>query len=80
MVIVKTYEDAKSYYLDGKTLVFDRPLYVPRNKVVLPAGYEVIGLTVPSQILTEKDGRIAVSFLHLESGAAPLVIRASRTA
>ena len=80
MVIIKTYEDAKSYYLDGKTLVFDRPLGVPRNKVVLPAGYEVIGLTVPSQILTEKDGRIAVSFLHLGPGTAPLVIRASRTA
>jgi hypothetical protein len=80
MVIIKTYEDAKSYYLDGKTLVFDRPLYVSRNKVVLPAGYEVIGLTVPSQILTEKDGHIAVSFLHVESSPAPLVIRASRTA
>jgi hypothetical protein len=80
MVILKTYEDAKSYYLDGRTLVFDRPLGVPRNKVVLPAGYEVIGLTVPSQILTERDGRIAVSFLHLESGTAPLVIHASRTA
>jgi len=80
MVIIKTYEDQKSYYLDGKTLVFDRPLYVQRNKVVLPAGYEVIGLTVPSQILTEKDGRIAVSFLHLEPSPAPLVIRASRTA
>ena len=80
MVIIKTYEDAKSYYLDGKTLVFDRPLYVQRNKIVLPIGYEVTDLTVPSQILTEKDGRIAVSFLHLESGPAPLVIRASRTA
>jgi hypothetical protein len=80
MVIVKTYEDAKSYYLDGNTLVFDRPLYVQRNKIVLPAGYEVTGLTVPSQILTEKDGRISISFLHLESGAAPLVVRASKTA
>ena len=80
IVILKTYEDANSYHLDGTTLVFDRPLGVQRNKVVLPAGYEVIGLTVPSQILTEKDGRIAISFLHLESGTAPLVIRASRTA
>ena len=80
MVIIKTYEDARSYHLDGTTLVFDRPLGVPRNKVVLPAGYEVIGLTVPSQILTEKDGRIAASFLHLGSGTAPLVIRATKTA
>jgi hypothetical protein len=80
LVILKTYEDAKSYYVDGKTLVFDRPLGVKRNKVVLPAGYEVVGLTVPSQILTESDGRISISFLNGGSGAAPLVIRAAKGA
>jgi hypothetical protein len=80
LVIVKTYKDAKSYYLDGKTLVFNRPLGVRRNKVVLPAGYEVVGLTVPSQILTEQDGRIAISFLHAGAGEAPLVVRANKDA
>jgi hypothetical protein len=80
MVIIKTYKDAKSYHRDGKTLVFDRPLGVKRNKVVLPAGYEVTGLTVPSQILTEQDGRIAISFLHAGAGEAPLVLRAAKTA
>jgi len=80
VIIVKTYKDAKSYYLDGNTIVFDRPLGVKRNKIVLPPGYEVTGLTVPSQILTEKDGRIAVSFLHAGSGEAPLVLRARKTA
>jgi len=80
MLIVKTYKDAKSYYLDGKTIVFNRPLGVKRNKVVLPAGYEVVGLTVPSQILTENDGRLAVSFLHAGAGEAPLALRASRDA
>jgi hypothetical protein len=76
LLILKTYKDPKSYYLDGKTLVFDRPLGVQRNKVVLPPGYEVVGLSVPSQIRTEPDGRIAVSFLHAGAGAAPLIIRA----
>src|SRR5215475_14127746 len=80
VLILKTYKDPKSYYLDGKTIVFNRPLGVKRNKVVLPAGYEVVGLTVPSQILTEKDGRIAVSFLHAEAGEAPLVLRAIKDA
>jgi len=80
VLIVKTYKDAKSYYLDGKTLVFNRPLGVKRNKVVLPAGYEVVELTVPSQILTEKDGRIAISFLHPGEGEAPLVLRAIKDA
>jgi len=80
IVIVKTYEDAKSYYVDGKTLVFDRPLGVKRNKVVLPVGYEVVGLTVPSQVLTESDGRIAISFMNGGVGAAPLVLRAAKGA
>ncbi len=80
IVILKTYQDAKSYHLDGNALVFDRPLGIKRNKVVLPAGYEVVGLTVPSQILTEKDGRLAVSFLHAGSGEAPLVLRAVKDA
>src|SRR6202043_1714916 len=80
VVIVKTYKDPKSYYLDGKTIVFNRPLGIKRNKVVLPSGYEVVGLTVPSQILTEKDGRIAISFLHPGAGEAPLVLRAIKDA
>jgi hypothetical protein len=80
VVIVKTYKDAKSYYVDGKTIVFNRPLGIRRNKVVLPAGYEVVGLTVPSQIRTEKDGRIAISFMHAGSGEAPLVLKAVKDA
>jgi len=80
LLIVKTYKDAKSYHLDGKTLIFERALGIKRNKVVLPAGYEVVGLTVPSQILTEPDGRIAISFLHAGEGEAPLVLRAIKDA
>lgn len=38
VMIVKTYKDAKSYYMDGKMIVFNRPLGIKRNKVVLPAG------------------------------------------
>jgi hypothetical protein len=80
LVIVKTYRDAKSYFVDGKTIVFDRPLGVKRNKVVLPPGYEVVGLSVPAQILTGADGRIAISFLHAGAGEAPLVLRAAHAA
>jgi hypothetical protein len=80
VIIVKTYKDAKSYYVDGKAIVFKRPLGIQRDKVVLPAGYEVVGLTVPSQILTENDGRIAISFLHAGAGEAPLEVRAVKDA
>jgi hypothetical protein len=80
LLILKTYKDPKSYYLDGKTLIFDRPLGVKRNKIVLPPGYEVVGLTVPAQIRTEQDGRIAVSFQHAGAGEAPLKVRAVKDA
>jgi hypothetical protein len=80
VVIVKTYKDAASYHTDGNAIVFNRPLGVKRNKVVLPPGYEIIALSVPSQILTEKDGRIAASFLHAGAGEAPLELRAVKDA
>ena len=80
IVIIKTYKDPKSYHAEGSGIVFDRALGVRRNKVVLPLGYEVTGLTVASQILTEKDGRIAISFLNAGKGEAPLVIHAIKDA
>ena len=85
VIIVKTYKDVKSYFADDKVadkqgIVFNRPLGIRRNKVVLPPGYEVTGLTVPAQILTEKDGRMAIAFMHAGSGDAPLVLHARKDA
>jgi hypothetical protein len=74
--IVKTYRDAKSYYRDGELVVFARGLGIKRNSVVLPAGYELVACNVPSQVLTERDGRIAVSFLNTYPVEAPLVVKA----
>ena len=76
VLILKTYKDAKSYYRDGDAIVFNRPLGIKRNKVVLPAGYELTACNVPSQILQEPDGRIAISFINAGSGEAPLILRA----
>jgi hypothetical protein len=76
LLILKTYKDAKSYYRDGDAIVFNRSLGIKRNSVVLPAGYELVGCNVPSQILTDADGRTAVSFMNGSAGEAPLVVRA----
>jgi hypothetical protein len=76
VLILKTYKDAKSYYRDGDAIVFNRPLGVKRNKVVLPAGYELIGCNVPSQVLAEPNGRIAISFMNATATEAPLILRA----
>lgn len=69
--ILKTYQDAKSYVAEGDRFVFDRTLSIPRNSVVLPAGFELVGVNYPSQIRTLADGRIAVSFMNHGTAAVP---------
>lgn len=78
LLIEKTYEDPKSYSVDAKTgeIVFDRPLGIKRNAVVLPKGFELVDCNYPSQVLQEKDGRIAVSFWNGTPAQAPLKLRA----
>ena len=73
--IIKTYKDAKSYYRDGDTIVFDRPLGIKRNAIVLPPGFELIACNIASQVLEEADSRISVSFINTYPGQAPLVVR-----
>lgn len=74
--IDKTYEDKKSYFREGDRIVFDRALGIRKNAVVLPAGYELVSLNVPSQVLSEPDGRIMVSFINTYPGSAGLVLKA----
>ena len=76
LLILKTYKDAKSYYRENDAIVFSRPLGIPRNSVVLPAGYELVACNVPSQVLTQPDGRIAVSFMNGSGTQTPLIVKA----
>jgi hypothetical protein len=76
ILILKTYKDAKSYYRDGDAIVFNRPLGIRRNRVVLPPGYELVSCNVPSQVLAEPDGRIGISFMNATAGEAPLILKA----
>ena len=76
LLILKTYKDAKSYYREGEAIVFNRSLSIPRNSVVLPAGYELVACNVPSQVLAEPDGRIAISFVNGSGMEAPLLVKA----
>jgi hypothetical protein len=81
LLIEKTYKDAKSYLMKGADrIVFTRPLGIRRNAVVLPAGYELVSLNVPSQVIAQPDGRTRVSFMHTGPEAAPLTLEARRIA
>ena len=74
--ILKTYKDPKSYYREGDAIVFNRGLGIKRNAVVLPANYELVGANIPVQVIEERDGRIAASFMNIYPNEAPLIIRA----
>lgn len=68
LAIIKTYKDDKSYYTEGDAIVFKRALGIPRDSVVLPAGYEIVSSSVATQVLTEKDGRLKLAFVNPGSG------------
>jgi hypothetical protein len=68
LAIAKTYKDDKSYYTEGDSIVFKRPLGIPRDSVVLPAGYEIVSSSVAAQVMSEKDGRLKLAFVNPGSG------------
>jgi hypothetical protein len=78
LLIDKTYRDPKSYYVASGRIVFSRSLGVKRNAVVLPKGYELVYCNVPSQVLSEPDGRILVSFMNASAAEAPLMLEARK--
>ena len=76
--IFKTYTDAPSYGLKDGLLVFERPLGIKRNVVVLPAGWELIGNASPGIVSTDADGRVRVSFVNDRDDQLPVKITARR--
>jgi hypothetical protein len=78
ILIDKTYEDARSYMAGGDTIVFNRPLGIKKNSVVLPAGYELTSVNYPSQVRQEADGRIQVSFINIGTAEVPYIVKARK--
>jgi hypothetical protein len=76
--IFKTYTDAPSYYTKDGQLVFERPLGIKRNVVVLPAGWELVESASPAIVSTGADGRIRLSFLNDRDDQLPVKIVARR--
>ncbi|PYQ53269.1 MAG: hypothetical protein DMF59_02330 [Acidobacteria bacterium] len=72
--ILKTYTDAASYYLKDGQLIFDRPLGVKRNVILMPKGWELIGCASPGIVSTDNDGRVRVSFLNDRDDQLPVKI------
>lgn len=87
LLIDKTYRDPASYFATGDVITFTRTLGVERNAVTLPAGYELLTVNYPSQVVSRDDGRVEVSFINpgpagvpYELTARPLPRRSARPA
>lgn len=76
--IYKTYTDAESYSVKDGLLVFDRPLGIKRNQVVLPRGWELIGSASPAIVSTDADGKVRLSFVNDRDDQLPVKITARR--
>src|SRR5437879_2097967 len=79
LAIIKTYKDDKSYYTEGDQIVFKRPLGIPRDSIVLPAGYEIVSCSVATPVLMEADGRLKLAFVNPGSrGQLEVTIKARK--
>jgi hypothetical protein len=76
--IYKTYTDAASYSEKDGILVWERPLGIKRNVVILPAKYELTASASPAIVSTDPDGRIRLSFLNDRDDQLPVKITARR--
>ncbi|MEW6208438.1 MAG: hypothetical protein AB1631_08720 [Acidobacteriota bacterium] len=74
----ETYIDAKSYYLDGEELVWDRTFGRLRNTVVLPQGWYLTSLASPGVISTLADGRVAIYIINPRNDDVRVYLRARR--
>lgn len=76
----ETYVDAKSLYLDGDELVWDRTFGRLRNTVVLPPGWYLTSLSSPATIQTLPDGRVSVYIVNPRNDEVEVYFRARRRA
>jgi len=60
--IRETYTDPARYRMEGDLLVWDRSFGRPRNAVVLPEGYALVGSAFPARISLTEDNRIRLDF------------------
>lgn len=74
----ETYTDAKSYYVEGDELVWDRTFGRLRNTVVLPPGWYLTVLSSPAVIQTLPDGRVSVYIVNPRNDEVRVYLRARR--
>jgi hypothetical protein len=74
----ETYADAKSLFLEGNELVWDRTFGRLRNTVVLPLGWYLTALSAPSTIQTLPDGRVSIYIVNPRNDEIRVYLRARK--
>jgi hypothetical protein len=77
---VKTGQGAAGYAMAQGLGVFTETLSTRRGIVVLPSGFELVACNMPSQVLTEADGRVSVAFMNQAPGEATIVVKTRKGA
>lgn len=67
-------KNAAAYSRAGRSVTFRHALVGRRGSVVLPAGIELASCNLPVQVLSEPDGRIAISYMNQAPGTVELVV------
>jgi hypothetical protein len=60
--IRETYTDPARYRMEGDLVIWDRSFGRPRNAVILPEGYALVGSAFPAKISLTEDNRIRLDF------------------
>lgn len=79
ILIDKTYFDPKSYFEENGEIVFNRPLGIKRNAVILPFGFELVSSNYPAQVIQQADGRVGIAFWNNTPPEAPVILRARKS-
>jgi hypothetical protein len=77
---VRTGQGATGYTVTQGLGVFTEPLNTRRGIIVLPAGFELVACNMPSQVLSEPDGRVSVAFMNQAPGEATIVVKTRKGA
>lgn len=76
--VIETYTDPASYGEKNGELVWDRTLGRPRNVAILPEGWYLTGVSVPSIISLDKEGRVVCRFTNPRNDEIHVVLKARR--
>jgi hypothetical protein len=79
VLIYKTYNDPRTYQMNGNDIVWVRSLSGYRLGVVLPKGFAFISANVAAQLMPTSDGRLKLAFANPSGQSNPVTIHARPT-